>query len=277
MSLEQVKKGGPYSKKDQEKRRSEAYRLHFEKSYSAIKIAEFMKVNRNTINEDIKYWYSRINSEIQGLDLDSWMARQVHRLEIQRGRIIDDIEKTDTARDRMVLEKLLYEIDSKLTTLVSKMISTAKPNTKPTEEDREITEEQVKEITREIITSHISLEYSKRELIYRIIWLKKCDVAYAKRIIYKMIELGLGVCGDQHKVLTERHDLIEFAEIREYFSDSELDEIFQRIKKREKEIEIFKKVRDEFSAKHGTDNNKWSEEVLEKFRNQIKKETENDG
>jgi len=48
------KKGGPYSKKDRDSRIDEVCRLHFEYGYSAKKISELMKVNRNTINSDIK-------------------------------------------------------------------------------------------------------------------------------------------------------------------------------------------------------------------------------
>ena len=58
------KKGGPYSKNDKEKRMNEVYRLHFEYGYSARKIAELMKVNRNTINADIDYWFSRISKNV---------------------------------------------------------------------------------------------------------------------------------------------------------------------------------------------------------------------
>ena len=49
----QKKKGGPYSKHDRDARRNEVYKLHFEYGYSARKIADLMKVNRNTVNGDI--------------------------------------------------------------------------------------------------------------------------------------------------------------------------------------------------------------------------------
>ena len=57
------KNGGPYTKKDQEKRRNQVYTLHFEKGYPAVRIADELGVNRNTISEDIKYWYSSIKEE----------------------------------------------------------------------------------------------------------------------------------------------------------------------------------------------------------------------
>jgi len=51
----QKKNGGPHTKKDKEKRQSEVYNLHFEKGYSAVRISEMINVNRNTLNDDIKY------------------------------------------------------------------------------------------------------------------------------------------------------------------------------------------------------------------------------
>ena len=54
------KEGGPYSPHDKQIRRNEVYRYHFDYGYSARRIAELMKINRNTINSDIKYWYSKV-------------------------------------------------------------------------------------------------------------------------------------------------------------------------------------------------------------------------
>ena len=53
--VQNEKDGGPYTKDERTKRQNEVARLHFEYGYSAVKIAEMMKVNRNTINSDIKY------------------------------------------------------------------------------------------------------------------------------------------------------------------------------------------------------------------------------
>jgi len=89
MALAQNKKGGPYTKDDQESRRNEVGRLHFEYGYSARKIADIMKINRNTINSDIKYLYDAIKEETKekrGFCLTAeWKARS------QRTRIIKDI------------------------------------------------------------------------------------------------------------------------------------------------------------------------------------------
>jgi hypothetical protein len=68
--------GGPYTKKEQEQRRSKVYNLHFEKGQSAVRISETIKVNRNTVNEDIKYWYSQIASDLKSSNiLEMWALK----------------------------------------------------------------------------------------------------------------------------------------------------------------------------------------------------------
>ena len=58
------KKGGPYTKDERLRRQNEISRFYFEYGYSATKISEMMKVNRNTINADIKCIYSNIKDEV---------------------------------------------------------------------------------------------------------------------------------------------------------------------------------------------------------------------
>ena len=50
------KKGGPYTKKQQEERRDEVFRLHFENSSSAVKISKILNVNRNTVDVAWNCW-----------------------------------------------------------------------------------------------------------------------------------------------------------------------------------------------------------------------------
>jgi len=71
--FEPVKKGGRYTKKEQEERRLQVFHLHFEKKRPAVEIAELLKVNRNTINEDIKFWKRRIGNDTNTLDVNALM------------------------------------------------------------------------------------------------------------------------------------------------------------------------------------------------------------
>jgi len=109
-----LKKGGPYTKIDREKRRREVYKLHFEYGYPAIKIAEIMNVNRNTVNGDIDYWYSQVANKHWSLDPINHITKHIESLEIQRTRLREEIDKTKNSQERISIEHLILDIDSKL-------------------------------------------------------------------------------------------------------------------------------------------------------------------
>lgn len=83
MALVQNKKGGSYTKDEQDNRRNEVYRLHFEYGYSARKISDVMNINRNTINTDIDYLYSKISKNSSYLNAESFSIVTIERLDIQ--------------------------------------------------------------------------------------------------------------------------------------------------------------------------------------------------
>lgn len=109
-----TKNGGPYSKSERDKRRQEVYKLHFEYGYSARKISELMKVNRNTINGDIDYWYSKMLKNTNLLNPEGAIILNVQRLEIQRTRLREQLDKTESFQERLALERLIYDIDCKI-------------------------------------------------------------------------------------------------------------------------------------------------------------------
>lgn len=93
LQTNEEKRGGPYTKKEQEQRRAKVYELHFEKGHSAVQIAQMLVVNRNTISSDIKYWYSQMASQINGKNVVGIVLKQIERLELQRKRLLDEVEK----------------------------------------------------------------------------------------------------------------------------------------------------------------------------------------
>ena len=109
-----AKKGGPYSKNDKDKRMNEVYRLHFEYGYSARKIAEMMKVNRNTINGDIDYWFSRIAKNVSFFNPAKMIITGIGRMEIQLTRLREQLDKAKTNSERMAIERLIYDINCKI-------------------------------------------------------------------------------------------------------------------------------------------------------------------
>ena len=124
--VENVKKGGPYTRKEQGERREEVYRLHFGYGYSASKIAELMKINRNTINNDINYWYSEIGENSIIDDAESIIVIATERLDLQRTRLREYLDKTFDIQEKLTIERLIYEIDSRLTTIHQKIAESEK-------------------------------------------------------------------------------------------------------------------------------------------------------
>ena len=92
----QIKNGGPYTQREQEERKIQVYHLHFEENKSAVKIAELLSVNRNTINDDIRYWHLQLANEMKAQNLSAKMTKQIQRMEIQRDRLLDALEDTES-------------------------------------------------------------------------------------------------------------------------------------------------------------------------------------
>jgi len=120
------KKGGPYTKQEIIDRKNEVYRLHFEYGYSARKIADFMKVNRNTVNGDIDYWYSKIVDNINTFDPSYAIMVNLQRLDIQRSRLREQLDKTKIFQEKLALERLILEIDSKILNTHYKLTNSAR-------------------------------------------------------------------------------------------------------------------------------------------------------
>ena len=127
MALEvKSKKGGPYTKQQQEKRRDEVFKLHFEYGYSAVQIANLLNVNRNTINEDIKYWYSELYKTTNFKYSKDWLDKQFTRLEMQRARLRKELDEDISLKDRLQVERLITNIDLSISSLIVKIETSRK-------------------------------------------------------------------------------------------------------------------------------------------------------
>jgi len=122
MALE-IKKGGPYTKKEQEKRKDEVFKLHFEYGYSALQISEMLKINRNTINSDVSFLYSELRDEMDKKSTGGWLNKQLMRLESQRVRLRKELDNDRTFQERLQVEKILLDLDSKIYSLITKIQS----------------------------------------------------------------------------------------------------------------------------------------------------------
>lgn len=108
------KKGGRYTKQEITKRQDEVFRLHFDYGYSARKIAELMNVNRNTINNDLRFWYSKIYNKNNIFNPEDVIIQNLERLELQRSRLREKLDKTKSFQEQLSLERMIYDIDCKI-------------------------------------------------------------------------------------------------------------------------------------------------------------------
>jgi len=83
-----------------------------------------IKVNRNTINSDITYWYSQLKKEDSKVSAEDWINKMLYRLETKRTRLMEKLDKAISLDDSLLLEKMLYEIDIKIIQIIMKIQNT---------------------------------------------------------------------------------------------------------------------------------------------------------
>ena len=82
-----------------------------------------MKINRNTINSDVAFCYSKIRVDYDEEVFDDWLNKQLLRLESQRVRLRKEIDSDVTLQERIMVEKMLLDLDSKISSLIIKMLT----------------------------------------------------------------------------------------------------------------------------------------------------------
>jgi hypothetical protein len=113
-SSSKPKKGGPYSKAERQKRLDEVFKLHFMYGWPANKIADSMKVNRHTIESDIKLLWNKLGEQIFSPSWSAWIRRQLDRLEFQRTRLMEMLDKENDSDRKLSIERLILEIDNRI-------------------------------------------------------------------------------------------------------------------------------------------------------------------
>jgi len=108
------KRRGPYTKQDREARRNEVYRLHFDYGFSARKIADFLQIDKNTICGDVNFWYAKINKTFNAHFTEDVIFARILRLEEQRTRLRELLDKTSNLSEKITIERLIFDIESKL-------------------------------------------------------------------------------------------------------------------------------------------------------------------
>jgi hypothetical protein len=116
-------KFAPFTRSQRRKRRMEVYKLHFEHGVPATRIAELMKVDRNTINNDLKILYRKALNDYNpdNMSLDDILEKQLLRLETQRDRLGIYLSGAKDINNKIAIERLIADIDFKLIVAIEKM------------------------------------------------------------------------------------------------------------------------------------------------------------
>jgi len=108
------KAGGPYPITDRLQRQKLVSILYIEEGYSAVKIAEKLGVNRNTVNEDIKECLLQLADEIPNNEIESIFLLQINALRAQKVELNARLEYPNKPEIWMKIQKLITEIDYKI-------------------------------------------------------------------------------------------------------------------------------------------------------------------
>jgi hypothetical protein len=115
-------KNSPYTRIQRKERRDEVYKLHFEHGMPATKIADLMKVDRNTINNDLKILYNKaLKSYNSENSFDDLIAKQLLRLETQRDRLGLYLSEVKDTNSIISIERLIADTDFKVIGVLDKL------------------------------------------------------------------------------------------------------------------------------------------------------------
>ena len=116
-------KFAPFTKSQRRKRRMEVYKLHFEHGMPATRIAELMKVDRNTINNDLKILYRGALNDynLDDMNLDDIVQKQLLKLETQRDRLCLYLSDAKDLNSKIAIERRIADIDFKLIGAIEKV------------------------------------------------------------------------------------------------------------------------------------------------------------
>ena len=255
------KNGGPYNKKDQERRRNQVHTLHFKNGYSAVKIAHTLGVNRNTINEDIKYWYSSIKEEVKQ-ENDDHILKQIGRLESQRSRLVEKITKNET-KDAVKYEKMLLDTDVRINNILMR-INDSWAHQDP--KDTVVQGDKIKNMILFLIIKY-NKDYclTKDKITSEIINLQQCTIEKISKMFLELKNLGFEYCKkfNESEVV---YDLMEFAFLRKYIlpSDSFVTIVNSLSILGMHHKEQMKNMEKRFREKHGTKEN-WTDQIFEEL------------
>ena len=223
------KLGGPYTKTEQEQRREQVYQMHFEKGMSAVKIADKLKVNRNTVNDDIKYWNVQTGAKFGKENIGATIASEIEMIGAIRQRLLENYENLDFAA-KLNVEKMLLDAGYKIANIVTKMIPLEKVH------ESEISPEMFASVVKQLchcdeirFPSHVRLRAIKKEIVVN----TSRDFNFVNDFVTMMFEEGLGIFESRTRIPEfepdkKFYDVTSFAVAKKIITSQEKREIFEK-------------------------------------------------
>jgi len=227
---EPTKLGGPYTKSEQEIRRDSVYEMYFEKAMPAIKIADKLGVNRNTINSDIKYWMTEIGAGFGKKNKENAILLQIQYMLAQYSRLVKELDGLDF-EPKYKAEKLIFEITYKLACFISKL-SVGESN------NSEITPEMISGIIKQLCHSELIEFHDDARLsdIKKALMRITLDSPISGNdFLSAIMNSGLDLYKHHDRMnlipVQDSYDLLEFALARKVISNNEKAEILKKDRK----------------------------------------------
>lgn len=216
LQKQETKKGGPYTKTEQEQRRNKVYELYFEKGLAAIKIADEIGVNRNTVNSDIQTLLAHSSARLGENKVTGTILTQIQRLEVQRKRLLNWVSPKDFKKT-IAAEKVILQIEKEICSIMTKFVGISSLDQFGEFED--ITEEEICDFVRETLFSGgLPCIMKPDDLVEKIRTLLKCTQKHAEVVQKKMQSMGMKAIDD---VVYIMYNLHEFSLLRNYISPEE--------------------------------------------------------
>ena len=114
ISETQKRKCGPQTEFQRNQRLSQVCKLYFEYGYSAVKIAEMLNVNRNTVTSDIKDLHSTFQSNWKNTSTVSILQNHVFSLMAQKSRLREILDAAKNLSEKLAIEKMILQVESRL-------------------------------------------------------------------------------------------------------------------------------------------------------------------
>jgi len=256
-----TKRGGPYSKKEQQERRDAVGEMFYAKGMSIQQISKELRVNRNTISDDLKIIKKETASNYNLDIIRDHCIEQIEALKAQKNRLIKMLDGLglDAA---LKVEKMILEVSLKIVHMISE-ITVAKKD--------EMIEGEFAEILRTMCLFDgigLPMVCNQDQIRKAVIEIVHGNKAKADQFWDMMEKMGISYFS--HRGMPASYCLLDFALAIQIITKDECDKVRQRIiGQLNKEVNETNGILEKYELKYGQDARKWPPGTLEQMNQEL--------